>query len=441
MGDGGRVRCHFIPAYLLERLADGADDDHVAGLVRRTREIDRSLRGRRVEDHPAMAGPVSTAQSQDDHWEVYDARNGTELPGTLTRSSGRPESGDAAVDEAAVGLTETLRLFADYGRDSYDGRGATVVATVHYERDYDNAFWDGNQLVFGDGDGTVFERFTKPIDVLGHELAHAVTQSTADLVYQDQSGALNESMSDVFGACTKQRHLGQDAASADWLIGEGIFRPGVQGRALRSMADPGTAYDDPRLGKDPQVGSMAEYVVTQDDNGGVHLNSGIPNRAFVLAARAIGGEAWQGAGRVWYAALTSGIAADCDFATFAAATVAAAGQHADAVAAAWRTVGVVPGATGPGTTPTVPAQTVAVRRTGGFAGLVREGEVDLGSDDPRAPEVASLVERIDFRAVATPPPQPDRFVYSFRCGPDGCQVPETHLTSELRRLATIVLGE
>lgn len=436
------MRCHFIPAYLLERIADGVDDDHVAGLVRRTREIDASLRGRRVEDHPAMGGPVSTAQSQDHDWELYDAQNGTELPGTLVRTPDQPETGDAAVDEAAVGLTETLRLFADYGRDSYDAKGATVVATVHYERDYDNAFWDGNQLVFGDGDGKVFERFTKPIDVLGHELAHAVTQYTANLIYQDQSGALNESMSDVFGACMKQRFLGQTAASADWLIGEGIFKPDVQGRALRSMVEPGTAYDDPRIGKDPQVGSMADYVQTTDDNGGVHLNSGIPNRAFVLAAQAIGGESWEGAGRVWYAALTSGITADCDFATFAAATVAVAGEHAAAVEEAWRTVGVVPGQS---TSPAAPtggaAQTVAVRRTGGVAGMVREGQVDLESDDPRAPEVRSLVERIDFQAVTSPPPQPDRFVYDFRCGPDGCQVPETHLTSDLRQLATIVLGE
>lgn len=225
--------------------------------------------------------------------------------------------------------------------------------------------------------------------MLGHELAHAVTQYTANLTYQGQSGALNESMSDVFGACTKQRHLGQDAASADWLVGEGIFVEGINGRALRSMLEPGTAYDDPALGKDPQVGSMADYVETTDDNGGVHLNSGIPNRAFVLAARAVGGESWSGAGRIWYAALTSGLAADSDFATFAAATVAAAGEHADAVREAWTTVGVTPGATDvPGTPAPAPTTTVGVRRSGGFAGLVKEGEVDLDSDDPRAPRCA-----------------------------------------------------
>jgi hypothetical protein len=143
-----------------------------------------------------------------------------------------------------------------------------VLATVHYGQDYDNAFWNGTQLVFGDGDRRIFDRFTKPIDVLGHELSHALTEKTAGLTYQGQSGALNESISDVFGACMKQRVLGQAAADADWLVGEGIFLPSVHGTALRSMKEPGTAYDDPDLGKDPQVGSMADYVETTEDNGG-----------------------------------------------------------------------------------------------------------------------------------------------------------------------------
>ncbi|SDT03373.1 Thermolysin metallopeptidase, catalytic domain [Nocardioides scoriae] len=435
------MRCHFIPAYLLDQLADTTQDEHVTGVAQRTREIDRTLRGRRV-DPPSQPVARAVAATPGADWEIHDAHNGTELPGDLVRTAGQPEVGDVTVDEAAVGLTETLALFADYGRDSYDGAGATVVATVHYEKDYDNAFWDGTQLVFGDGDGKVFGRFTKPIDVLGHELAHAVTQYTANLTYQGQSGALNESMSDVFGACTKQRHLGQDAASADWLVGEGIFVEGINGRALRSMLEPGTAYDDPALGKDPQVGSMADYVETTDDNGGVHLNSGIPNRAFVLAARAVGGESWSGAGRIWYAALTSGLAADSDFATFAAATVAAAGEHADAVREAWTTVGVTPGATDvPGTPAPAPTTTVGVRRSGGFAGLVKEGEVDLDSDDPRAPEVRSLVQRIDFTALAPVPPQPDRFVYSFRYATTQAQLPEQALDDDLRTLARIVLDE
>ena len=122
----------------------------------------------------------------------------------------------------------------EFGRSSYDGQGAPVVATVHYEKDYDNAFWDGSQLVFGDGDGEVFDRFTKPVDVLAHELTHAVIQHTANLTYEGQSGALNESVADVFGSCLKQRLLGQTVDAADWLIGAGIFLPRCRaGRCAR----------------------------------------------------------------------------------------------------------------------------------------------------------------------------------------------------------------
>ena len=331
------VHCHFIPQYLLDQIAASGDEE-LARCVHLTRAVDDALRSARQTALPVPQADTGEA------WRVHTAHNTATLPGDLVRTAGQPASGDVAVDEAATGVEATLALFKDLGRSSYDGNGATVVSTVHYEKDYDNAFWDGNQLVFGDGDGKVFERFTKPIDVLGHELAHAVTQHTANLTYQGQSGALNESMSDVFGACVKQRQLGQDAAAADWLIGEGIFLPGVNGKALRSMSEPGTAYDDPTLGKDPQVGSMADYVETTDDNGGVHLNSGIPNRAFYLAATAIGGTSWEGAGRIWYAALTSGISAETDFVGFARACVAAAGEHADVVRKAWADVGVAEGA-------------------------------------------------------------------------------------------------
>jgi hypothetical protein len=288
----------------------------------------------------------------------------------------------------------------------------------------------------------VFGRFTKPIDVLGHELSHAVTQFTANLTYQGQSGALNESMSDVFGACVKQRHLGQDAASADWLVGEGIFVAGINGKALRSMESPGTAYDDPKLGKDPQVGEMQDYVQTTEDNGGVHINSGIPNRAFVLAAKAVGGDSWSGAGKIWYAALTSGLAAGSDFATFAAATVAAAGDQAEAVRQAWTTVGVTPGSSPQAApAPAAPASAVEVVRSGGIAGIRKQGSVDLDSDDPRATRARELVDRIDFAAVPTPEPRPDRFTYQFRHRDAECTVPEPALTPDLRDLAELVLGD
>jgi len=435
--------CRFVPPYLLEAVAAGQGE--IADQCRATLAVDERMRTARLAPRTPPTALVTPAGPA---WTVHTAHNGSMLPGTPVRSAGEPESGDPAVDEAAAGIAGSLALFAEvYGRSSYDDRGAPVSLSVHYERNYDNAFWDGTQLVFGDGDGKVFGRFTRPVDVLGHEFTHAVTEHTAALEYSGQSGALNESVSDVFASCLKQRLLGQTALEADWLIGAGIFVPGIRARALRDMAAPGTAYDDPALGKDPQVGQMSDYVDTTDDNGGVHLNSGIPNRAFQLAATAIGGSSWEGAGAIWYAALTGGqVAARTDFAGFAAATVAAAGTHADAVGQAWEQVGVTPGAGGTAagapTTGTGSAGTrVAVRRTGGFAGLVAAGEVDLEADDRRAHELAELVDRIDLREVAGGAPQPDRYVYAFDLGGRRAEVPEQHLTDDLRRLAELLLTD
>jgi Zn-dependent metalloprotease len=424
-------QCQIVPPFLLEKIASAHPDEGVCHWSGRTLEIDAELRTRRATASvtpPAPDGPFA----------VHSADHGSVLPGRLVRAAGAPASGDQTVDEAYVGVQASLALFAEvFGRASYDGQGAPVVATVHYEQDYDNAFWDGEQLVFGDGDGRVFGRFTRPVDVLGHELGHAVTQYTANLTYQGQSGALNESVSDVFGSCLKQRLLGQSADEADWLIGEGIFLPSVQGRALRSMAAPGTAYDDPALGKDPQVAVMGDYVHTSEDNGGVHTNSGIPNKAFHLAATGIGGNAWEGAGKIWYAALTSGIGAETDFAGFAAATVTAA----EAVsAAAAETVRFGSGANGSAGPDTSTGRRVVVTRSGGFAGIRQSGELTLG-DDPRTPEVESLIDRIDFQEIAPYRPQPDRFVYTFAVDDDEVVVGEQDLTPELHDLATLVLPQ
>ena len=431
------TRCQIVPPYLLERIASAHPDPDAVACGARTLEIDAELRIRR------SSATTTVAVDGNKPFAVYTASSGSTLPGRKVRAAGAAATGDPAVDEAHDGVQASLALFKEvFGRDSYDGQGAAVVASVHYQRDYDNAFWDGDQLVFGDGDGKVFDRFTKPVDVLGHELSHAVTQFTANLTYRGQSGALNESISDVFGSCLKQRLLGQTADQADWLIGEGIFLPSVQGRALRSMAEPGTAYDDPTLGKDPQVATMADYVDTQDDNGGVHTNSGIPNKAFHLAAIGIGGTSWDGAGRIWYAALTSGLSADTDFAGFAAATVTAAegvsSEAAEVVRSAWEQVGVT-GAAGSSSGPTAPATgRVAVTRTGGFAGVRQSGELTLG-DDPRTDEVSSLLHRIDLQGVTPSRPQPDRFVYTFDVDGQQVVVGEQDLTDDLGRLARLLL--
>ena len=360
------AHCSIVPPYLLEALAS-SDDPRAAEHAQATLAVDAELRqDRRTGSLRPTTGraprqrlaPGTTAGPQR---AVHDAKHGTTLPGTLVRSEGDPPTGDRAVTEAYDGLGDTWQLWQQaYGRNSLDGKGLPLVASVHFGTNYDNAFWDGTQMVFGDGDGVIFLPFTRSVDVIGHELAHGVTQYTSGLNYQDQSGALNESVSDVFGVLVKQRLLGQTADQADWLVGAELLAPGVNGVALRSMAAPGTAYDDPRLGKDPQPAHMSGYVDTTDDNGGVHINSGIPNKAFHVVATTLGGNAWEAAGQVWVDTITGDISADCDFATFARLTVAAAtarhGADSEVVAAVkagWDAVGVASAAEAP-TTPTAP---------------------------------------------------------------------------------------
>ncbi|MFF0265893.1 M4 family metallopeptidase [Kribbella sp. NPDC004536] len=335
----------IVPPYLLEQLERSVGDPSVRARIRQSLQHDAVLRTR-----PAAGRTPEVAAAGGRQRKVYDAEHGTDLPGTLIRSEGDEPVQDQPVNQAYDGTGATWTLYQEcYGRDSIDGNGLVLVSTVHYDRGYANAFWDGSQMVFGDGDGEIFGNFTSSIDVTGHELTHGVTQYTANLDYQGQSGALNESISDVFGSLAKQYSLKQSAADADWLIGAGLFLPGVQGVALRSMKAPGTAYDDPRLGKDPQPADMAGYVDTQDDSGGVHINSGIPNHAFYLVATAIGGNAYDDAGKIWYGTLTSGnLASSATFKDFAEATQATArslfgdaSTQLAAVTKSWQTVGVL----------------------------------------------------------------------------------------------------
>jgi Zn-dependent metalloprotease len=339
------IHC-ILPPHVLQSIVQHGTPAQ-RGWALQTLAVSERIRGRRE-----LLGDIATATAIANSTKqrtVYDAKKGSKLPGALVRSEGQKAVKDVAVNEAYDGAGATWDLYHDvYGRNSIDDHGMPLVSTVHYRVAYDNAFWDGSQMVYGDGDGRLFERFTKAIDVIGHELTHGVTQYEASLEYADQPGALNESFSDVFGSLVKQRSLGQTAKQADWLIGAGLFTPKVKGKAIRSMASPGTAYDDPVLGKDPQPADMAHYVDTTDDNGGVHINSGIPNRAFYLAATAIGGRAWEKAGRVWYVTLRDRLRPGSDFAAAASLTIAVAAELygstsavARAVEAAWTKVGVL----------------------------------------------------------------------------------------------------
>ncbi|QCR19150.1 protealysin inhibitor emfourin [Agrococcus sp. SGAir0287] len=394
----------IVPPFLLERLGDHPTAS-VARCAQRTLTLDEALRDARRTTSPRAAsgarGLVADGAPAPRR-TIADAQRTMRLPGTTVRNEGDAPTGDVAVDEAYDGLGITWTLLHDaFGRDSLDGAGMPLLATVHYGEAYDNAFWNGERMVFGDGDGEVFLGFTSAVDVIGHELAHGLVQATTDLVYQGQSGALNESVADVIGSLAKQHALGQRADEADWLVGAGLFAEGVQGVALRSLAAPGTAYDDDVLGTDPQPATMADYVVTTSDNGGVHINSGIPNHAFYLAATAIGGFAWEHAGLVWLDVLTNGsIDERADFLAFATATVAAAEARfgADsverrAIADAWDAVGVTGEDAAVPSAPQERAEVVRVERSGGMLGRERVGvlpESALPSRDQRALE--SLIE-------------------------------------------------
>ena len=333
--------CGFLPPHILRSIAENSDDPVQREHSHAALELSAQLRGGRIISEKNEAAEMLLAPAQR---TVYDARHRTALPGMPIRAT----DSDVAAAEAYDGAGVTSEFYAKvYGRNSIDDRGLPLDASVHYGVHYANALWNGKQMIYGDGDGKLFNRFTESLDVIAHELTHGVTQHTAALIYQDQSGALNEHFSDVFGILVKQYSLKQTAAKSDWLIGAGIFTSAVRGAAVRSMKAPGTAYDDKVAGKDPQPAHMKDYRKMTADNGGVHVNSGIPNRAFYLTATALGGKAWTVAGRIWYDALTTLLKPSATFRGCARATADAAsaryGFHSephDAVVAAWKEVGI-----------------------------------------------------------------------------------------------------
>ena len=356
----------ILPPHILRNIAQNGTAAQ-RRIALQTLAADATIRALRVAQQAAPHRQTLrglTAGGAEQHRTIYDAHSTTTLPGDSVRGEGAPATADPAVNEAYDGLGATFDLYAEvFDRNSIDDQGLPLLATVHYDQHYDNAFWNGQQMVFGDGDGDLFNRFTISIDVIGHELTHGVTQDTVGLDYFGQPGALNESVSDVFGSLVKQFHLQQSAAQADWLIGAGLFTAKVHGAALRSMKAPGTAFDDPVLGKDPQPAHMRDYVHTTQDNGGVHINSGIPNHAFYLIATAIGGNAWEKAGQIWYATLRDPLLRpNASFRAFARRTAANAGTlygagsaEQQAVIAGWGEVGVK--ATAPA--PTAPKKLAA----------------------------------------------------------------------------------
>jgi Zn-dependent metalloprotease len=256
--------------------------------------------------------------------EIHNLEKGYSLPGKKMMTADEIAK-DKVATHVKQGVLHTWNFYYNiFNRNSIDNAGKVLVNSIHYGKRYNNAMWNGRQMVFGDGDKKVFDSFTEDIDIIGHELAHAVTQYSANLIYEKQSGALNESFSDVFGIMIKQYALKQDVNQSNWLIGENIMIGDEY--AIRSMIAPGTAYKKhPEWGDDPQPATMDDFVKMANnpngDYGGVHYNSGIPNFAFCMAAKEAGGFAWETVGKVWYAALTQSLQQDADFTAAKKATI------------------------------------------------------------------------------------------------------------------------
>jgi Zn-dependent metalloprotease len=304
---------------MVEKILESAGDANIREAALRNLQRSSLIRNRRAEIQergsqfiafPDMAVEAHNAQLVR---QVFDCENRDIVPGRLVRSEGEAPTGDSAVDAAYDGAGDTWIYYKEvHRRNSIDDGGMIIKSNVHYDDRVDNAFWfpDIKQMVYGDGSGEIFTNLTGSLDVIGHELTHGVIQHEGDWVYKFQSGALNESFSDVFGSLVKQYKLKQDVNSADWLIGVEVMVQSGAGQpyALRSLKEPGKAYrNHPVLGDDPQPATMANYKDLPEwrDNGGVHINSGIPNHAFYLAAIDFGGYAWEKAGQIWYRAMRS----------------------------------------------------------------------------------------------------------------------------------------
>lgn len=340
------VNC-IIPPYILDKLLD-SEDSEARQAALDTLLITARLRGERAV-RAAFAGAAAPG---DGRRTVFDCEQEESLTNAvLARPEDGPEVADPSVNRAfdALGLTRDFYKEV-FQRNSVDDKGMRLDGYVHFGFQVNNAFWDGRQMLFGDGDGKEFSNLTGSLEVIAHELTHGVTDHTAELEYHNQSGALNESMSDVFGSLVKQWSLKQTAEEADWLIGADVWTPGIAGDALRSMKDPGHAYNNPKFGKDPQPDRMSKFIHLPDtkrgDFGGVHYNSGIPNKPFYLTAVHIGGFAWEAAGAIWYESLKASSAKD-QFQDFAGTTFQKAGElfgvggsEQSAVLAAWQEVEV-----------------------------------------------------------------------------------------------------
>lgn len=368
--DGSTCKCQIITPSIQQKIAEyynNADNEkrHAKALKNYNRAD--VIRKDRLEEHQlqkisnvvkkhAIHTPVVT---------VYETSKEKNLPGKLVKSD-KIQSNSIFVNEAFYGAKNTLLFWTEiFKRNSYDDKGADLISSVGTKDNYDNAYWNGKQMFYGKGDVNVFTRFTIDQDIITHEMTHAMTDMINNLVYEGESGAINEHFSDVIGIMAKQYIGGkgvketftkkemkpQTVDQSNWLIGDEVLID-LKGKkyALRSMEHPGTGYvDHPIIGTDDQPDSAASYVKLSlnEDNGGVHKYSGFLNRAFCLAAKKLGGFTWDHVGLIWYDSLFL-LSSKASFIDLAKATIESAekrfgskSKEVDAVRYAWANVSVL----------------------------------------------------------------------------------------------------
>ncbi|MCB1112173.1 MAG: M4 family metallopeptidase [Chlamydiia bacterium] len=345
--------CQILPPHVQVKIQEIYErEGEASNAARAERNLNRHHRIRQQRAVLCSKKKVKAKAERGHLIKIYDAGNHKNLPGALV------EDPTASNDDDVKRAYEWNRVVGhfykeQFERGSINNEGMPFVSTVNYGKNYANAFWYKGRMIYGDGDGRWFDSFTRDLDVAAHEMTHGVTEYDIQLEYQGPSGALNESLSDVFGSIIKQQHNNETVEGADWLIGKNLIIGDEY--ALRSLKSPGTAYDHPVLGRDPQPSHMTGYDPTTEDNGGVHINSGIPNHAAYLAAENLYRvdedkfqHSWNSIGPIWYAAREN-LNNRATFADFAQATLKAAAKafpdNADnvqgAVSEAWQSVGVL----------------------------------------------------------------------------------------------------
>jgi Zn-dependent metalloprotease len=299
-----RCTCCIVPADVLKRFAgDTTLPQDLRSSLDDTLRVDLEFRNLRRQANrltqvarlaivaPArqLMGPPTVS--------VFTCDHSQSLPGTQI-----PDP-DGSSDATAKNVFKETTLVANFykevfNRDSVDNANMALLSSIHYGKNYNNAFWNGSQMTYGDGDGKIFVDFSKANDVIGHELTHGVTQYSLQLNYSGDAGGLNESISDCFGSMFRQWQANQTAGTADWLIGADIVGPAAKERGLTCLRDMANPAADHCLA--PQPTSYSQITPGMDP----HYSSGPPNLAFCTACKIAGGESWKGVGKVWYEVLT-----------------------------------------------------------------------------------------------------------------------------------------